>query len=263
MSVKSKWTDLQPRILSAVVMLLVGGGAIWAGGLAFHLLVSVVAGLMVWELARMLGPKETGSPIWLGLLCGAVTFGVVFLPPEARLPVLIAPIIVGLSSFKQGRLIWSAYMALILLACYSALALRGGAGLFWIGWLAAVVVMSDVAGYFAGRLLGGPKFWPKVSPKKTWSGTVAGWIGAAFVGYWFFENSRADESLILISVITAFAAQMGDIAESAIKRKYGVKDSSNLIPGHGGFLDRFDGFLGALLLVLIAGQFLAFLPEVR
>lgn len=262
MSVKSKWNDLAPRVISALVMLGVGGAAIWVGALPFHLLVSIVTGLMVWELARMLGPRDAMTPVWLGLLAGAVMFGVVFLPPGVRLPVMIAPIIVGMSAFKQGRWIWLAYTALILAACYSALALRGGLGLFWILWLVAIVVTSDVAGYFAGRLIGGPKFWPKVSPKKTWSGTVAGWIGASLVGWWFYENSNAHESLILVSVITAFAAQMGDIAESAIKRRFGVKDSSNLIPGHGGFLDRFDGMLGALFLVLVAGQFFAFLPEV-
>lgn len=267
MSVKSNWNDLGPRVMSAVVMLLVGGTAIWLGGLPFHLLVSVVTGLMVWELVRILGPKEQGAPMWLGLLAAAVMFATVFLPPFARLPVLLAPVLAGMSSISTGtkgsRVIWCAYGAVIVLACYSALSLRGGHGLFWLAWLAAVVIMSDVAGYFAGRSLGGPKFWPQVSPKKTWSGTIAGWIGAALVGGWFMLNSPAGPSLIALSVLTAFAAQMGDIAESAIKRRYGIKDSSNLIPGHGGFLDRFDGFLGALLLVLIAGQVLGFLPEVR
>lgn len=263
MSVKSKWNDLGPRVLSALVMIGVGGTAIWLGGLAFHLLVSVVAGLMVWELLHILGPKERMAPIWMGLLSAAVVFGSVLVPVEVRLPIMIAPLIAGLSAVRGGRVIWLAYGAVILWGCYSALSLRGGHGLFWLTWLVCVVVISDVAGYFAGRSLGGPKFWPKVSPKKTWSGTVAGWVGAAVIGFWFMCESKAGASLIIVSMITAFAAQMGDIAESAIKRKFGVKDSSDLIPGHGGFLDRFDGMLGALLLVLIAGQVLVFLPEVR
>ena len=104
---------------------------------------------------------------------------------------------------------------------------------------------------FAGRMIGGPKFWPAVSPKKTWSGTIAGWIGAGALGAAFMPITGAGATLILISMATSFASQMGDIAESAIKRKMGVKDSSRLIPGHGGVLDRFDGLIGAALLALV------------
>ena len=118
-------------------------------------------------------------------------------------------------------------------------------GFGWLVWLVLIVVVTDVAGYFAGRTLGGPKFWPRVSPKKTWSGTVAGWLGAAVVGAFFAVNSGAWVAVLLASVVLSFASQLGDIAESAIKRKTGVKDSSALIPGHGGVLDRFDGMLGA------------------
>ena len=114
-----------------------------------------------------------------------------------------------------------------------------------LGWLVGIVVVTDVAGYFAGRRLGGPKFWPRVSPKKTWSGTAAGWVGAGIVGGLFAINSGVWVAVFLASIFLSFASQMGDIAESAIKRKMGVKDSSALIPGHGGVLDRFDGMLGA------------------
>jgi phosphatidate cytidylyltransferase len=110
-------------------------------------------------------------------------------------------------------------------------------------------VVSDVAGYFAGKALGGPKFWPGISPKKTWSGTAAGWAGAACVGAAFARPLEAGAVLIPVSVLVAFAGQMGDIAESAVKRMQGVKDSSALIPGHGGVLDRFDAMLGAALAV--------------
>ena len=128
-------------------------------------------------------------------------------------------------------------------------------------WLLVVVVVVDVAGYFAGKVFGGPKFWPKVSPKKTWSGTAAGWVGAAVVGLCYMIFAGGGVVAITVSIAAAMAAQMGDIAESAIKRKVGVKDSSNLIPGHGGLLDRFDGMLGAALLLLIVEQFIAFPPS--
>ena len=144
---------------------------------------------------------------------------------------------------------------------YGAAILLAGAALIWLRcqpqglvltlWWLAVVIASDIMGYFAGRLLGGPKFWPRVSPKKTWSGTVAGWIGALIVG-WAFSGTLGSV-VILFSPIVAFAGQMGDIAESAIKRRAGVKDSSNLIPGHGGVLDRFDAVIFAALIVAGAG----------
>ena len=120
-------------------------------------------------------------------------------------------------------------------------------------WLVLIVVASDVLGYFAGRLIGGPKFWPSISPKKTWSGTIAGWIGAALVGLAFMGADGAGIGIVGVSIMLAMAAQMGDIAESAIKRRLGVKDSSHLIPGHGGVMDRFDGMVGAAVLLLVAG----------
>ena len=115
---------------------------------------------------------------------------------------------------------------------------------------------------FAGRIFGGPKFWPRFSPKKTWSGTVAGWIAAAGIGLIFLRISTAGIDLLWISALLAFASQLGDIAESAIKRQAGVKDSSNLIPGHGGLMDRFDGLLGAALFMLLVAQ-LTDVPVVR
>jgi phosphatidate cytidylyltransferase len=110
-----------------------------------------------------------------------------------------------------------------------------------------------VAGYFAGRSLGGPKFWPAVSPKKTWSGTVAGWIGAAMVGLGFVLAGHGGWALVLLSPVVAFAGQMGDVVESWLKRRAGVKDSSHLIPGHGGLLDRFDALIGATVVVMLIG----------
>jgi len=128
--------------------------------------------------------------------------------------------------------------------------------------VALVVVVTDIAGYFAGRIFGGPKFWPRFSPKKTWSGIVAGWIAAVGIGAIFLRISSAGIDLLWISALLAFASQLGDIGESAIKRMSGVKDSSSLIPGHGGLMDRFDGLLGAALFMLLVAQ-LTDVPSVR
>jgi phosphatidate cytidylyltransferase len=118
-------------------------------------------------------------------------------------------------------------------------------------WLIGVVVVTDIAGYFAGRLIGGPKFWPRLSPKKTWSGTVAGWLGAALVGWAFQRIGDVGAGVVPLSVLLCMASQSGDIAESALKRRMGVKDSSQLIPGHGGMFDRFDAMLGASIFILV------------
>ncbi|GAA6207351.1 phosphatidate cytidylyltransferase [Cognatishimia sp. WU-CL00825] len=241
-----KWGDLGARVLSAIVMLVVGLMALWLGGILFHALVAIVCGGMIWELTRMLAPSKPAAPLQMGLLAGFALFSIAFIPPLFFLPVLLAPAIVGATSLRKDRLIYVAYAAGLLLAAFGLIMLREFRGLEWVVWLVLVVIATDVAGYFAGKAFGGPKFWPKISPKKTWSGTSAGWLAAAVVGFFF-----AGPGLALVSVAISLASQLGDIAESAIKRRAGVKDSSQLIPGHGGLLDRFDGLMAAALLILV------------
>nr|WP_270730646.1 phosphatidate cytidylyltransferase [Shimia sp. Alg240-R146] len=246
----NKWSDLRARVLSALVLVLVGAAAIWLGGIWFHVFVALVGGGMMWELTRMLGggPKVA---IPIGALAGVAMVCVPYVPWEFKLPVLLAVTFAGVSQLKKDRLIYLAYGSALMLSCYGLIVLRDVRGIYWVLWLVSVVVATDVAGYFAGRTLGGPKFWPKVSPKKTWSGTVAGWIAAAGVGLVF-----GGLPLVVLSMLTSLASQMGDAAESAIKRRSGVKDSSDLIPGHGGLLDRFDAMMAGALFVLLLGAVL-------
>ena len=159
--------------------------------------------------------------------------------------------VIGAFLVARGRWIFAGYGLALAAAIFWFLTTRGD-GIIGLLWVVLIVVASDILGYFAGRILGGPKFWPRVSPKKTWSGTIAGWIGAGFVGaafagYGFEGPLGGGASVTVLSVLAAFAGQMGDITESAIKRFAGIKDSSNLIPGHGGLLDRFDALTGAAL----------------
>ncbi|WP_424943077.1 phosphatidate cytidylyltransferase [Aliiroseovarius crassostreae] len=242
----SKWTDLGPRMAAGLAMAAVAAVAIWMGGTVFVTLIAAVIGLCFWELMRLLGARHPLASIGIGVLAALVVelaglrlefagnFGASWIP-LAGVPVLGAFLLV------RNRLLFVGYGALIMLAALGFLHLSHSK---LVVWLVLVVIMSDVAGYFAGRLLGGPKFWPRVSPKKTWSGTVAGWIGAALIGL-YFATEGVMLVWVVVSVLAAFAGQMGDIAESAIKRFVGVKDSSNLIPGHGGVLDRFDAMIGA------------------
>ncbi len=237
-------------------MLTVGAAAIWAGGFWFQLLVAVIGGGMIWEFSRLMAPDKQRFAVPMGLLAAVALASTAVLPAQAIIPVLLAVAIAGATQLEKDRLVYGLYAAALILACFGLIVIRETRGAYWIVWLVSVVVVTDVAGYFAGKLLGGPKFWPSVSPKKTWSGTVAGWIAAAGVGMVF-----GGVPLIILSVMTSFSSQMGDAAESALKRRAGIKDSSNLIPGHGGLLDRFDAMLGAALFVLLMGAALG-LPAV-
>ncbi len=246
----NRWADLRPRVLSAIVMVLVGAVEIWLGGLAFAALVIVVTGLMVWELAQMTAPARRRTPITLAFAAGIALAAAVALQGDLSVLALALPSFFLALTPRRDRRISAGYAMAIMVAGYGLIFLRETGGTQAILWLVLVVIASDVLGYFAGRILGGPKFWPAISPKKTWSGTLAGWIGAALVGLGFWAAGQGGAILIVMSPLVAFAGQMGDIAESWIKRRAGVKDSSTLIPGHGGVLDRFDALIGAVCLVM-------------
>lgn len=269
------WGDLSTRILSAVILLAVVTLALSGGALAWGLFVLTVTFVMFWELAALCEPGIDGarrvalamSPVLLPGVFYIVFFvlgiGVPGPGPEGQDPAapmlagragatlalgLVLPALYGMAMLKSGRLIWAGYS---LMALTGALYLVFAYTEFgWVGvvMLVIIVALSDILGYFAGRLIGGPKFWPRVSPKKTWSGTVAGWIGAGLFGFFVLGQTGAPLAATLAAVGLAFAGQMGDIAESAMKRRVGVKDSSNLIPGHGGFLDRMDALVAAAAL---------------
>jgi phosphatidate cytidylyltransferase len=239
-------------------MVAVGFGAIWVGGLVFNLLVALACGAMVWELSRMIDPKSADKALQMGLMTSAMLLICAYISPFYMLPFLLAPGLTGAARMPRMGGVYLGFAFVIALAGISLISVRGNLGFGWILWLICVVVVTDVAGYFAGKMLGGPKLWPRVSPKKTWSGTLAGWVGAGIVGALFSTLAGAGTALIVISVLMSMTSQAGDIAESALKRRTGVKDSSALIPGHGGVMDRFDGMLGAALFVLLAAALFGF-----
>ena len=257
-----KWSDLVVRMGSAAAMVVVGLGGVALGGHVFHVMAALICGLMVWELVRMLKPAAPGVPVSLGALAGFSTLLSIYLPIGFALPILLAPAMVGFGQLERNRTVYMIFTTMVLLAGFGMMHVRDDMGFVWMLWLVMVVVVTDVVGYFAGRFIGGPKFWPKVSPKKTWSGTGFGWIGAAIVGVCFVSATGTSMQLVGISIAVSMASQMGDIAESAIKRRMDVKDSSDLIPGHGGLLDRFDGMLGASVFVLAVGPFVDVLPVI-
>ncbi|AKS45939.1 phosphatidate cytidylyltransferase [Octadecabacter temperatus] len=248
----ANWSDLGPRVGSAVVMTLVGGAAVFLGGIWFNLLVALCVWAMTWELLRMFGVFEGQKQVLFAGLSAVIILlsfvGGIGLWLAFGLAVLL---LIGhyFGPEKINDWVFSLLFVPTVVGC-GLLIFRGNEGLVFILWMLLVVIASDVMGYFAGKTFGGPKFWPSISPKKTWSGTAAGWVGAALVGFCFVIWNGSPISLIFVSVLTSFAGQMGDIAESALKRKQGIKDSSNLIPGHGGVLDRFDAISGAVIFLL-------------
>ena len=198
----------------------------------------------------MSSPEAPVTGMLLAAGTASVLSGLFFDP--LILAFALAPPLLGALALRKERLTFAGFALASIIAGWGLVTFRDTYGVLWINWLILVVEITDVAGYFAGRAFGGPKFWPASSPKKTWSGTVAGWVGAAILGAIFLTFTNAGRDLIWISVLVSFASQMGDITESALKRRMGVKDSSTLIPGHGGLFDRFDGLLGAALVMLLA-----------
>lgn len=251
------FSDLKARVLSAIVMVAVGAFAIWWGTPVFSALAVVLSGLMAWELYALMQPDAPQGRAEAHGVTSAILVAVFSYTLGGWLSVggLVLSAVILAARMPRDKLLFGAYLLMILVAGHGLILLRDAYGMVFVLWLVGVVIASDVAGYFAGRILGGPKFWPKISPKKTWSGTVAGWFCAGAVGAVLAATVGVSWWVVALSALLALAGQLGDIAESAIKRRMGVKDSSNLIPGHGGVLDRFDALIAVAALALILAKF--------
>ena len=244
------WADLTQRVASAVVLLAIGAALLLAPLPVARLLAAVLGGVTFWELARMTGTQGI-RPVAVGIQAAIWIFLALVWDWHGAALLLVLPVQAGFpGTARRYRIPYALFGLAIPLVAYQLVALREGMGVSFLVWIAGIVILSDTLGYFAGRMLGGPKFWPRISPKKTWSGTIAGWLGAVVWGLAFgAATGHSGLWLALAGVPICLAGQMGDIAESWLKRRAGVKDSSNLIPGHGGFMDRFDALSGAVLAV--------------
>ncbi|MCC7319755.1 MAG: phosphatidate cytidylyltransferase [Rubellimicrobium sp.] len=243
-----RWHDLSKRVASGAALVVVGGAALVAGGAWYAVLVTFTCAVIIWELARIVNPAATTEAALLAMLgAAAMTALPRVAAPDWEMLLLVLPALAGLFVLGRRGPLFAVFALGIAFAGWALLAFRADPvlGFGFVLWLLSVVVATDMAGYFAGRHFGGPRFWPAVSPKKTWSGTAAGWIAAAAVGLAFLWPLGIGFWIVPVSVLVSFASQMGDIVESALKRHFGVKDSSDLIPGHGGVWDRFDAVLGA------------------
>jgi phosphatidate cytidylyltransferase len=261
MSASSKWEDLAPRLLSGAFMAVVGLVLVTFGSPWLDVLAAVVVGVMTSELAHLTAPARRAEALILGLVASGLLLTVFYLHRPFPLALMAVVPFVGALRPRHDRIVFAVYGTALALTGYGVVAFREGLGLGFVLWLVFVVVASDILGYFGGRIIGGPKFWPRISPKKTWSGTLSGWAGAMVVGVVAWGLGGAPGWIVVFSPLVALAAQMGDICESLIKRRAGVKDASALIPGHGGFLDRFDGLIGAVMFLLLWAVLLP-LPDV-
>jgi phosphatidate cytidylyltransferase len=263
---QSKTGALRLRILSALVLAPLPIIAIWFGEPFLSILTVAAAVVMAWEWGRLCSGGSTGRAA--SVLIGAVAIAVL----AASLAAFAAGVLLALAGAvvvwrialhdRAGAPLWLAAGSLwVALPCIILLWLvqSGSAGRGTLLWVFAVVWATDIGAYAVGRQIGGPLLAPRWSPRKTWAGLVGGVLCAALAGWATagVVGTTAVLPLVLVSAGLAIVEQFGDLAESVAKRRFGVKDASSLIPGHGGLLDRLDGLLAVIpavaLLTLFGG----------
>jgi phosphatidate cytidylyltransferase len=245
------------RAASAAVLIPVVLAALWAGGVWFTFLAGLIAIAVAYEWTRIVHP---GDEIQFALHAAGALAGAL-LPLADGLGVsILAVLVISVIAFalkRDGSTLWSLlgvpYAGLPVLALVT---LRSDPNLGFeaILWVLLVVWATDTAAYFFGRLIGGPKLAPRISPKKTWAGSIggvaAGAVAGAVAGALIAGSGAA---LALPGLLLSIVAQLGDLFKSALKRRYGLKDTGNLIPGHGGIIDRADGVIAAVVLAAAIG----------
>jgi phosphatidate cytidylyltransferase len=266
-------SELGLRIISGIVLAAVALGVTWLGGPVFAAfwLAAGIAIAFEWIGMTRAEPRAILSALCAAGLAGLLVAYKLDAGWSSELAILILSLggIVLVAESRRDRgwavpgFLYAALVALVPVVVRD----RPDLGALAILWIFGVVWTTDIAAYFTGRALGGPKLAPRVSPKKTWSGFLGGLAAATIVGTLVVHLGRRFDSdpavgLVLVALASALASvasQIGDLGESALKRRFGAKDSGHLIPGHGGVMDRLDGFAAVALLcgVALAGSRLA------
>ena len=246
------WTRVASGIVAAPLFLLL----VYLGAPYFNVLVAVIAGVMAWEFTRMDGEGGTKRRSLIAVASVAAVAAASLINAQVALALVLATTIAvyaadqiaGRKGFYlvQGAIPYVAVPAISLIIVLA----RGWETMFWF---LAVVWMTDIGAYACGRLIGGPKLAPTISPNKTWSGAIGGLIfgTAAGLGVLAWVGASLSAQLIAFSLAIAVLTEVGDLFESGLKRKFHVKDSGGIIPGHGGVMDRFDGLWAAAPLAAV------------
>ncbi len=249
--------ELCLRVGSALVLVPLAVGSAYLGGPPFLAVWALAAAIILWEWTVIVGEPGRTPVLAAGAAAfasAAVLFGLGW--PRAALAVLALGAVAVAGLAGSGRRAWilaGGVYAGAMLAAPAVLRSDAELGLIAVMLLFGVVWTTDVMAYFVGRALAGPKLWPAVSPKKTWSGAVGGAAAATVVGSGLSALAGLDHlaALALVCALLSLAAQTGDLLESALKRRFGAKNASELIPGHGGLMDRLDGFVAAALVATL------------
>jgi phosphatidate cytidylyltransferase len=251
--------NLALRVASSLVLAPLAIAAAYFGGIAFAAFWTLAAIGVLWEWDTLVCSHDRNPVLAIGLvtLIGASLLLVFARPGTATTFVILGGFGVAVLASRVRR-VWCAaglvYAAALLIA---PVLLRNDArqGFAAIMFLFVIVWLTDIAAYFIGRAVGGPKLMPSVSPNKTWSGavggTLAGVIGGVLLARQMGLGSLA--AIAVVALVLSVVSQVGDLAESAIKRRFGTKDASSIIPGHGGLMDRLDGFVAAAFAALLIG----------
>lgn len=253
------WSNLAVRIVSSLILAPVAIAAAYVGGIVFIAFWMIASICVIWEWDTLVCAHDKRPVLTIGsvAILGA---GLLLMMGRTLTPialVLLATLgVVTLAS--RGHRSWCVvgvlYAGALLIA--PVLLRRDAAfGFAALVFLFSVVWLTDVAAYFCGRLFGGPKLMPAVSPNKTWSGAIGGALGAigggiAVAGYF---GTGKPAAIGVLALVLSIASQAGDLFESSIKRRFGAKDASGLIPGHGGVMDRVDGFVIAATVAALIG----------
>jgi phosphatidate cytidylyltransferase len=249
--------NLLLRVVAALVLAPAAVAIAYAGGVLWIALVTLAAAGLYVEWLMIVGAVGERRVVAAGvaaLLIAGLCLAI------GRIDASLLALAVGLAGvvlLAPQRRLWNAagffYAAAAEVAAV-LVRLDQAWGFVALILILLVVWVTDIGGYFAGRGIGGPKLWPRVSPKKTWAGAVGGFAASLVIagGFAAFGLGKTGP-LLLLGAILSIASQLGDLFESAVKRRFGVKDSSQIIPGHGGLLDRLDGFVAAVVLAAIFG----------
>ena len=259
LSAPGKFNALPARVFTALGMAVVALGAFFGGPITFSIFCIALAGLLFFELGGLLFPlfSRPNRAAFVLFGCAVLTGAVLHLlqgkPDYTVQTILILLLVGGFGIFLRFKIPMVVCGVGVYLAVHGYIATYLEDRLLFVLFV-LLIVGTDIGGYFVGKLVGGPKIFPKISPNKTWAGTIGGWVLAVlilFVFVFLWTGDWPAMTVIVLAVAIAICSQLGDLSISLLKRKVGVKDSSNLLPGHGGFLDRFDSFIGAGVLLFL------------